>query len=320
MAPVFPLPAAGYFRTEILRSWPTPDLVRIQHEGEDLGLFAPPTALEQLKRSLRVPEDFRPRLPGHVGSRLFLQRHLLEASFYRSREYVEATYILGDRRLREFLEVNCLLEAPEAVFLPHAEVTYRKTISPEVMKLYRRYFWSPSLTRTEWRTYVYYRLERLRERPMSGEGDSLSAAYRKSSYQDPYVLAVNAAPTPQGAIDALRAMGLKVSLRSIDTSALLEEGFALALCRVHQTLEANHPRDGQQVQQLTASAKMLSELKEAARDPSKATRDAIQRIAAKTRPHGIKKVHELTGGNHTTDLQKIPEKIVEPPTAAGGAK
>jgi hypothetical protein len=214
----------------------------------------------------------------------------------------EASSLLRNSKAKEIVESSVIVKStPEwicAMLRRHAV-----HVSPQAVELYCRYYFDIArLDVSEIRALIEQRatVDEVEDSDQLSLERNLSIARRS----DPRKMAARAGVSPIAGI--LHQMRYGVIPSSLELSSLLKYAQISAMA---QTAENVVGGSAERSRDFALVSKMLTELGELVATPEEDLLVGLQKLTIKTDLESIPVIHQLTAGNHTTDIQ--PEKIVD---------
>lgn len=97
--------------------------------------------------------------------------------------------------------------------------------------------------------------------------------------------------------------------RKIDMGEVVVRTMEAALLRTYASVHSGGPLNVQMGQGYAVIADIMGRLKQSVVNPEDALREDLKRIAVATTPNKVPMVHQLTGGNHTTNVMPDPVEV-----------
>jgi hypothetical protein len=262
--------------------------------------------LEKLRGRLVTPEVFRPLDMTHPASLRFLIREGIRTLFHPTQATKTALRILSTPRAKEFTEAMLLSHAPPAAIAARMPA-FRATT--EAVEEYKKHFWNiEALTATQMRMLLSMELDQ-----NVGESDpavtrDMKRALKNASYRDPRKLAADLPYTPLTAVMSQMRMG--VMPNRLELSEIMKGAQAMASLRLYEAILYGGPKDSMVALNFSTVVKHMTEALETVVKPDENLRKDLQAIALRTDAAPVPSIHQLSGGNHTVDMQ--PASLEEP--------
>lgn len=275
--------------------------VSVQLELDVLGDWY----LGWLRDQLRPPAPFYPEDPGHEKSQRFLLKERLEQAFQPNGDMQRAMHLLGRPRVRELVETMVLSGAPDGAIANAAFVRFKFRCDDGTIKLYRHYFWNIELlTGTEMRALLDLRNSAMldsTEPSMKNQYPSLN----RMRHSDPRVVA---ARLPQSSLMGLIAQSKAgVMPKNTEISAMADLGYKQCMLKAIEALETGGPAQVMMAQQLVQTAEAFGRIRTTVANPEADMLRDLARIKMATTSRVVPTIQQLTGGNHTAQLQPMPK-------------
>jgi hypothetical protein len=267
--------------------------------------------LDKLHQACEPPVPFHPHDSMHFVSQKFLRREKLHDAFQPSEGMKQARAILNRPRVRELIEVMMLSGAPDTAVEDALVFKFGFEIAPKCVKLYRHYFWNLELLdTTETRAILQMRFENVldsKEPGVKAQYSSLS----KNLYTDPRVSAARLPGSPLTALVAQIQMG--VMPKGVNLAEVVEATRLMASMRTLESVAIGGPKGAEMASKFSATAESMHRMMETVIKPEEQLREDLAKIAMKSDPSRVPLLSELSGGQHTTDLQPEPESDEDDP-------
>lgn len=277
--------------------------------------------IAQLRQTCIPPQPFRPTDQYHDASTRFLVKHKIRALFFPDDAVRTGLRILHTARAKEFVEAMVLAGAPNIRIGQEVTRRFGFPCGTGDINSFKKFFWDiDSLDMTERRTLVQMRATDIHH---LDDADPRKAAYKaalkRASYKDPRRVAAELPNSPVSAVIIGMYMGDEPS--DIDLGLVLHDLRRLALLRASEQLRDGGPFSMKNFKDLTGGLKDLKEIMDDSATPAEELEKQIQTLRLKTRPSSAPVLHQLTGGQHTMDLQPKPvyEEEAEDDPDAGAA-
>jgi hypothetical protein len=255
------------------------------------------------------PTPFRPEDDTHRQSFRFLIREGLYRAFNPDRAYKEALRLLAKPRWRELAESMVLSGAPNDVISHALHVRMHAKIGEEGIKTYRHFFWNIELLESmEMRALLELRHSGFLLPSNAPESvGKQHVALRAFRHTDPRVVAARLPASPLSGLIAQMELG--VMPRKVDMGEVVVRTMEAALLRTNGAVMTGGPLNVQMAQGYAVVADIMGRLKQSVVNPEDALREDLKRISVATTPHKVPMVHQLTGGNHTTNVMPEPVEV-----------
>lgn len=267
--------------------------------------------LDDLRRHAVPPVPFYPADPNHFVSQKFLLREGIRRLFHPDDSVRVARRLLAAPRAKEFVEAMLIHEAPNHAIASKISGQYGVPCTPEGVEAFRIFFWNlNNLDRTELR--VLLRMRHVAPPPrdpadpkQAAEATHRQKALEKAYYKDARRLAADLPHSPLSALVTEMYMGF--SPAKIDRGKILQVLQDGAMLRIAEEMGANDKGASGRAFDWSIVMKNVTDVMESTISPEATLQDQIQALRLKTRPSSAPVIHQLTGGQHTMDLQPAPE-------------
>lgn len=313
-------PAEFYIKYLICHPDGFNDLV-IKTALDELGIaYISDEYLASLRARCVPPNPFRPNDKLHKKSHRFLIAENIVSLFMQTPDTKLAFKILEKPRVKEFVESSILSHAP-SIAIAFKVTTYGMRCGAGVIDEYKKYFWNIDLlSATQMRTLINMELDQ-----NVGDNDSAHVrdrkkALKRASYLDPRRLAAELPYSPITALMAQMRMGVMPSRPEL--GKILQMAQAMAGLKVLEATLGSGLHDSQTALNFSGVVKNMTEALESVVRPDEHLREQLQAIALRTESAPVPSIHQLSGGQHTVDLQPLVEapneRSVEDPRAPHG--
>lgn len=255
--------------------------------------------IKRVRASLKPPTPFYPEDERHRDSRHFLLDEGVFRLFHRQMPMKLAFSILEHARAKEFVETMLIQKTPLQAISNFLRFQWRLPCTVDALESYAHCFWNLSLLDSSGlRTLLQLRIDVLAELPEFKErrGILKSAYYRDAR--------VEAAELPSS-----RAAALLVQSRMGFAPKDFDAGAGATLARneaIRKALEVvlrGGQGDDMKFVNYVNGARMLSEMLELVIKPGDQMHEELRALTIATETEDVPEVHQLTGGNHTVDLE-----------------
>jgi len=263
--------------------------------------------IQWLRDRMRPPSPFHPEDETHTRSQQYLLREGLLKVFLPDKDMDKATRILSRPRWRELVETLILSRAPLPAIVHALRVRHSVVATEAAIRLYKYYYWDIDLLdSTEMRALLEMRYTGGLFTSSATPGADLSRlsqmpALEKSRYNDPRYAAARLPASPISAVIAQTNLG--VMPKKVDVELVVSHTLAMASCRTLEAAYLGGPGGAQISQGFSAVAETMTRLKEAVVNPETNLREDLRRITVATTTVIVPTLRELTGGNHTVNIQ-----------------
>jgi hypothetical protein len=263
--------------------------------------------IQWLRDRINPPKPFYPEDETHRASFQFLQREGLERAFRPDRYYKEALNILAKPRWREIVESMILSGASDEIVAHAVRVRARGAMTAQGVHIFRYFFWNIDLLESmEMRAL----LELRNSGHLSRTDDNTQKqflALRAFRHTDPRTVAARLPSTPLAGLVA--QMNLGVMPRKVDMGEVVTRTMEAALLRTFEAVHTGGPLNVQMGQGYAVIADIMGRLKQSVVNPEDALREDLKKIGVATTANKVPTVHQLTGGNHTTNVMPEPSDV-----------
>lgn len=259
--------------------------------------------IERLRQTCSPPVPFYPNDDLHFPSQRFLIREDLRALFFPDQHTECALNILGTPRAKEVVETSLICRSTMAWI---AAVLTRKLgvrSTPESVSIYKHYFFNTDLVDShELKTILRKRVELIDV--YDSHQQILKTIGWKTGYSDPRRISAEMAITPLAGMMNEMRMGLmptNIELSKVASAARL----AATVGCLEGLMRGERP---DRCRDLAQTAKLMHEMLETVGDPESELQSSLQALTLQTEAEPIPPIRQLTGGNHTVDVQPIEER------------
>jgi hypothetical protein len=284
----------------------TNDAIHAALEREDLDDLDD-VMIDRLRAELTPPRRFNVRSLKHRASLEYLDAVGVRDLVHRTPEAQEALMLLRTPRAREVVEVGLIVQAPAegiASQLRHQKLS----VTGKSISLFEQGFWSVSaFDRTSLRSTLELRAVR---RALRGavDDDERRVALR-AARSDARLLAASLPRSPVSWYLVLGALGHSPAAVPVDK--VLEQLRSHAALRAVESVMRGGPGDEARAFAFMNLLRGAHELHQSVVPPDSALRESLASIQLVTNPNPIPYIHDLTGGNHTLDIQGSAERAGE---------
>lgn len=241
------------------------------------------------------PQQFRPRDRTHVDSYKYVARHGLLSLFHMDADTVASFELLDHGRAKTMIETLFLNRMPPYLIAARVEKSFGITVTPSVIMRYRYLFWQTDNIDT------------------IGMKTLLRARYKdlpKSDlYMDPRWVALMMGQSPISSMITQLAAGIIPV--SVNIKEVMRRNHELAALRLGQELEQGTMGYDARATNLSNAFRILEEFKEKYDRPEENLLKSMDKIQVQQDYRALPMVRDLTGGEHTTELNKDPAPAVE---------
>lgn len=270
--------------------------------------FIGPQYFARLRKEIRIPSPFYPENKVHKPSSRFLAAHRIYYLHHPDEAMDLAFRILKEPRAKEMLETMLITRDSERLCARRLS-SLIPSVTSKAVERYKFFFFNIDAVDS----YELQALIRLRTEyvPLKTDGyeDQVRTALRKAGHQDPR-RAMAAHPLPQvaGMMNQMR-MGLMPS--RADLARMVELAQHASIARTFNTVMTQYgPHAAAEARDWTLTTKMLGEVAADIGSPDAGLQRDLQALALKTDSSEVPHISQLTGGDHTVDLQPM-EVVVE---------
>lgn len=268
-----------------------------------------------LKDRMNIPVPFYPMNLAHKPSVRFVHKEKLAGFFTPDEPARNAHKFVQDARAKETIETMALAKDPPA-FIAHRLRTLGIPCKVLDVQRYLTYYWDLNLVDTlEINALLQMRREAVLAYPSGPNNEPTVhdrmqyAALNKVKYRDPRSMVLSMPVSPiAGLMNQLRQgiMPKRVELAAVAKAAQMAATF-----RVFEATMVGGPGGGAATRDYALGAKMMGELIQELGSPEAELQKGLQQLALKNEDAHLPLLSELSGGNHTTDLQPVAAEAVE---------
>jgi hypothetical protein len=271
----------------------------------DAGLdFISDGYIEGLRAKLRVPDPFFPGNPGHPASFGFIVHERINRMFQPDVATKMALELLAAPRAKEFVEAMLLAHVPPSAIASFVTKHRSVCCSVEALEVYTHYFWNIDLLdSTQMRVLLQLRIDTAADNvpELKDKKKVLTNAY----WKDPRKVAADLPYSPTTAMLAQMRLGMKptkseIALRMLETRDI-------AWIRAAEAAQQDGPGDSQKFLNYANGGRILEELLQMVVKPEDHLRDQLSAITLRTELKTVPSIHELSAGQHTTELAPIKD-------------
>lgn len=259
--------------------------------------------VEKLRFSCLPPTPFYPFDETHFLSQRFLYRQDIRSLFFPDADTRLAQRALQTPRAKELIETSLICQSAPLWIAAALKKKEGFPATEASIRVYQHFFFNIRLVDThELKTLLRKRVE-LVEVP-DPEQQALNQISWKVGYTDPRRVSAEMAITPlAGMLHELRlgVLPSNVELKKVATAARL----AATVGCLEGLMKGDRP---DRCRDLAQTAKLMHEMLETIGDPESELQASLSALTLKTEAAPIPPIHQLTAGNHTTDVQPIEEK------------
>lgn len=240
------------------------------------------------------PEQFRPRDRTHATSYKYIAKHGLLSVFHPDEDTTAAFEILDHSKAKSTLEGLFINRMPP--FLIAAKLEKQGvTISPGALLRYRYLFWqTDNIDTIAMKTLLRARYKDLPKSDL---------------YLDPRWVAVMSGQSPISSMITQVAAGIMPY--TVDMKELMRRNHHMAALRLGQELEQGGMGYDQRAANLSHTVRALEEFKDKYDRPEENLLNSMNKVQVQQDYRVLPMIRELSGGSHTTELNKDPAPIVE---------
>jgi hypothetical protein len=268
--------------------------------------------IERVRKKLKPPASFYPFNEQHAPSRHFLMDEGLYRLFHRQMPMKIALNILDHARAKEFVEAMILCQVPLQSIANFLRFQWRIPCSVDALSDYQHCFWDiDKLDASSMRVLLQLRVEVLAEdlKEFKDRKSLLKNAY----YKDARVEAADLPVSMASALLVQSRMGF--SSKHFDVGTGATEARKEAVKKALESVLRDGPNDHMKFVNFVNGARMLSEMIELVIKPGDQMHEELRALSIKTETTEVIEAHQLTGGNHTVDLE--PKDNHEQPDEPG---
>lgn len=307
-------PAENYIKYLLLhRDKLTDDAVkdRLQDYGLD---FISSSYIERLRNKLKPPKPFFPDDDHHRSSAHFLLDEGVYRLFHRRMSMKIAFSILEHARAKEFVEAMVLQRVPPQAITNFLRFQWRIPCTVDAVLDYVHCFWNvDTLDASQMRVLLQLRVDVLAE--SLPEFQDRKSILKNAYYKDARVEAADLPSSPEAALLVQSRMGF--APRDFDAGVGATTARNAAIRKALEAALRDGPGDHMKFVNYVNGARMLSEMLELVIKPGDQMHEELRALSIKNETEEVPEAHQLTGGNHTVDLEP-KDSHDEPAPAAGG--
>jgi len=268
---------------------------------QDLGLdYISKEYIERLRKKLKPPSPFYPEDDRHRASAHFLLDEGVFRLFHRQMGMKIAFNILDHARAKEFVEAMLIQHAPAQAISNFLRFQWRIPCTVDAIDAYAHCFWDvDKLDASGLRVLMQLRIEVLSNdlKEFKDRKSILKSAY----YRDARAEAAELPNTPESALLVQSRMGF--APRDFDAGSGATSARNAALKKALEAVLRDGPNDHMKFVNLVNGARMLSEMLELVIKPGDQMHEELRALSIANEAEPLPDVHQLTGGNHTVDLE-----------------
>ncbi len=256
--------------------------------------------IERLRLGIQLPSPFKPFEKAHAPSSRFLAMKQLYYLFHPDKAMEEALIILDSPQAKETIETMLITDDP------HPLVAHRMRslgLRCDVTTVQRYVFFFFNLSYVD--TAELHALLELRTswapELSTREEDQHRAAKKKAGYRDPRRIAASVPVKRVAAMLNQMRMGFRPS--QLDLANLVNAAREAAVIRAVGTIMDGGHNSSQEGRDYIQTANMLTQLLSEIGSPDGALQKELQLLALKTDGEEVVLLSQLSGGEHTVDLQ-----------------
>lgn len=271
----------------------------------DAGLdFISEAYLTSIRAKLRPPDPFFPHDPGHAPSFSFIVRERINRLFQPDIAMKTALELLDTPRAKEFVEAMVLAHVPFSSIASF--VTKHRSVycTVDTLEVYTHYFWNINLLdTTQMRVLLELRIDTLADNvpELRDKKSILKHAY----WKDPRKVAADLPYSPTTAMLAQMRLGVRPT--KAEVALRMQEARDIAWLRAAEAAQQDGPGDSQKFLNYANGGRILEELLQMVVKPEDQLRDQLSAITLRTESKTVPSIHELTAGQHTTELAPLKD-------------
>ncbi len=282
----------------------------VRDKLREMGLdFPNEIYVGNLQRKMDVPTPFLPLNKAHKASQRFLVKHRLQGFFDPDEASAMAHDLVKNPRAKELIETMMLTEEPLAL-TSHFVRQQGARCSVAALKRYTTYYWDLSLVDSvETRALLQMRTSYLIYRD---DGEEVSPqdrlqwdALKRASYKDPRRLATEMPITPMAGLLNRMRMGYMPS--NVDLAKLAHATRVVSTVRAYGEAMSGAPNSAASARDFAVVSRVMTDLINEMGSPDLELHKELQQLALQTEDIRPPSIHQLSGGNHTLDLQPVIE-------------
>ncbi len=265
--------------------------------------------VKRLRDRIRRPAVFRPYDKRHSDTFKFLVSEGVYHLFHPDEHMRVAVSLLKRPRAKEVLEAMTLSCDPTK-FVLYRLNNMGFNVGVKDFERYCFYFWNLNLVdRAEVAALIQLRVD-----SMAVDGDDMLStlrykAMKRASYNDPRVAAINSPVSPFTGM--MTQMRLGYSVGRLDIATLLTRARESLVMRTVEASLDRGPMAARQSLDFSGGARNVHELLESLGTPDEDLQRNLMNLMLDTDKAPVPYVHELTGGDHTVDVQPTDKHVVE---------
>ncbi len=271
--------------------------------------FPGEVSIQRMKNRLRPPPVFRPYDPRHQPTFRFLVQEGVYYLFHPDQHMRAAIYLLGRPRAKEMIEAMSISNDPIDLIC-HRLGKIGIQATPLDLKRFFCFFWNMDLVdRTELNALLRMRVE-----TMVADGDdpvsrARHRAMKAAYYNDTRMAAVASPVSPFAGV--LNQMRYGFRPDRVDIVALLETAKEIATIRTAEELLGRGPNAAQTSRDFSAALQNLHSLTESVGSLDADLQNNVMNLMLDTDGEEVPYIQQLTGGDHTVDVQPTDKHIIE---------
>ncbi len=265
--------------------------------------FIGPSYLRRLRGNIRIPKKFTPDNKFHKPSARFLNSYRLYYLYHPDEAMKGAERVLEDPRGKETLETMLISRDSESL-CAHRLSTNGHKVLPAAIERYKFFFFNIDLVdSTELRALLLMRHD-FTPMTMDKYEDQMRLAMTKSGYQDPRrALAANPIPQVASMMNQIR-MGFMPS--RADLARMVELTRTASTVRGLSTALSMQGRNAAvETRDWALATKLFGEILADVGSPDGDIQRELQLLALRTSSSEVPHISELSGGEHTVDMQPV---------------
>jgi hypothetical protein len=255
------------------------------------------------------PDPFYPADNTHKASQRFLTKERLHGFFFPDEPAQLAHELVKNPRAKELIETLTLADEPPA-FISHMVQQQGARCSMAALSRYCSYYWDLSVVDSvEIRALLRMRVDHLVNRHDGEEVTPFERmqhnALTKASYKDPRRLVTELPITPMAGL--LNRMRMGYMPTQVDLARLAHATRVVSTVRAYNEAMSGAPTSAASARDFSVVARVMTDLINEMGSPDMELQKELQQLALQTEDSRPPIIHQLSGGNHTLDLQPIPE-------------
>lgn len=257
--------------------------------------------LQRLRLTCAPPTPFFPEDRKHQKSQRYIRRERIETLYFPDDDTRAANVILERPRAKELVESLLLTSTHPGWISALLHKRFSMYVEPSAIARYKSYYFNIDLVdSTEMKALLKARA--VSDPSQDADEQVLAVAISDANKSDPRSLSANMASSPlAGMLNVIRAGYLP---SNVEVGKLAGAARNVALVGV---LESSMRGSSAQGRDFALVAKMMTEIIEQAGDAQNTLDRELHRLMLETESGKVPHINDLSGGEHTLDLQPLPK-------------